>query len=59
VHEAHRDGRWQPDPLILDDQALVARVRGRGLVVITGCGHSGIVNILQNSVGTRFRFGAA
>jgi 7,8-dihydropterin-6-yl-methyl-4-(beta-D-ribofuranosyl)aminobenzene 5'-phosphate synthase len=47
IHEAHRDGRWQPDPLILDDQALVAYVRGRGLVVLTGCGHSGIVNILR------------
>lgn len=46
-HEAHRDARWQPDPLILDDQALVANVRGRGLVVLTGCGHSGVVNILR------------
>ncbi len=47
VHEACRHGHWQPDPLILDDQALVASVRGRGLVVLTGCGHSGIVNILR------------
>jgi 7,8-dihydropterin-6-yl-methyl-4-(beta-D-ribofuranosyl)aminobenzene 5'-phosphate synthase len=47
VHQAHRDGHWQPDPLILDDQALVANVRGQGLVVLTGCGHSGIVNILR------------
>jgi 7,8-dihydropterin-6-yl-methyl-4-(beta-D-ribofuranosyl)aminobenzene 5'-phosphate synthase len=47
IHQAYRNGGWQPDPLILDDQALVARVRGRGLVVITGCGHSGIVNILR------------
>jgi 7,8-dihydropterin-6-yl-methyl-4-(beta-D-ribofuranosyl)aminobenzene 5'-phosphate synthase len=46
-HEAYRQERWQPDPLILDDQALVANVRGRGLVVLTGCGHSGIVNILR------------
>jgi len=46
-HEAHRDGAWQPDPLILDDQALVATVRGHGLVVLTGCGHSGIINILR------------
>jgi 7,8-dihydropterin-6-yl-methyl-4-(beta-D-ribofuranosyl)aminobenzene 5'-phosphate synthase len=46
-HEAHRHGTWQPDPLILDDQALVAAVRGRGLVVLTGCGHSGIINILR------------
>jgi 7,8-dihydropterin-6-yl-methyl-4-(beta-D-ribofuranosyl)aminobenzene 5'-phosphate synthase len=47
VHEAHREGGWEPDPLILDDQALVAAVRGRGLVVLTGCGHSGIINILR------------
>ena len=47
IHQAHRDGQWGPDPLILDDQALVASVRGRGLVVLTGCGHSGIVNILR------------
>ena len=47
VHEAYRDGRWQPDPLILDDQALIANVRGRGLVVLTGCGHSGIVNVVR------------
>ncbi len=46
-HEAHRHGAWHPDPLILDDQALVATVRGRGLVVLTGCGHSGIINILR------------
>jgi 7,8-dihydropterin-6-yl-methyl-4-(beta-D-ribofuranosyl)aminobenzene 5'-phosphate synthase len=30
THQAHRHGRWQPDPPILDDQALVANVRGRG-----------------------------
>ena len=47
-HEAHRGGAWQPDPLILDDQALVATVRGHGLVVLTGCGHSGVINILRH-----------
>ena len=46
-HEAYRDSGWQPDPLILDDQALVAKIRGRGLVVLTGCGHSGVINILR------------
>ena len=38
---------WKPDPLTLDDQALIANVRGKGLVVITGCGHSGIINICK------------
>ena len=47
VHEAERDGHWLPDPLILDDQAMVVNVRDKGLVVLTGCGHAGAVNILR------------
>jgi len=47
VQEAFRDGVWQPDPLIHDDQALVANVRGKGLVVIMGCGHAGVINTLR------------
>ncbi|KKL54224.1 hypothetical protein LCGC14_2267560, partial [marine sediment metagenome] len=27
IHQAFRDGGWQPDPLILDDQAVVLNVR--------------------------------
>jgi 7,8-dihydropterin-6-yl-methyl-4-(beta-D-ribofuranosyl)aminobenzene 5'-phosphate synthase len=40
-------GGWQPDPLVLDDQALIVNVTGRGLVVITGCGHAGVINIAR------------
>lgn len=47
-HEALRGTTWQPDPLILDDQALVLNLRGKGLVVMTGCGHAGVVNILHH-----------
>jgi len=47
VHEAFRDGEWQPDPLLFDDQALVAHVRNKGLVVITGCSHSGVINTVR------------
>jgi 7,8-dihydropterin-6-yl-methyl-4-(beta-D-ribofuranosyl)aminobenzene 5'-phosphate synthase len=46
-HQAFRDGGWQPDPLILDDQALVLCLRDRGLVVLSGCGHAGIVNTVR------------
>jgi 7,8-dihydropterin-6-yl-methyl-4-(beta-D-ribofuranosyl)aminobenzene 5'-phosphate synthase len=48
-HEALRDGGWHADPLILDDQAVVVRVRDRGLVVLTGCGHAGIVNTVRHA----------
>ena len=47
IQQAWRNGEWQPDPLVLDDQAAILNVRGKGLVVITGCGHAGIVNILR------------
>jgi metal-dependent hydrolase (beta-lactamase superfamily II) len=40
---------WEPDPLILDDQALVVNVRGKGLVIVTGCGHAGAVNIVRHA----------
>jgi 7,8-dihydropterin-6-yl-methyl-4-(beta-D-ribofuranosyl)aminobenzene 5'-phosphate synthase len=48
-HEALRGDEWEPDPLILDDQALVVRVRERGLVVVSGCGHAGIVNTVRHA----------
>jgi len=43
AQQAWIGGGWQPDPLVLDDQALI--VAGKGLVVITGCGHAGVINI--------------
>lgn len=39
------EGRLVADQ-ILDDAALVVAVRGRGLVVLSGCCHAGIVNTL-------------
>ncbi len=42
-----RDGGWQPDPLVLDDQALILNLRGRGLIVLSGCGHAGMINIVR------------
>lgn len=44
--EMFKDGRWQDDP-INDDQALVINIKGRGLVVISGCAHAGIINTVE------------
>ncbi len=37
------EGSLVPDP-IADDQALIVRLAGHGLVVVSGCAHSGIIN---------------
>lgn len=47
LQEALRPGGWEPDPLVLDDQALLLDVRDKGLVVLTGCGHAGVVNTVR------------
>lgn len=46
---AEINGQWQPDPWIHDDQAIVINVRGKGLVVLTGCGHAGLINTLRHA----------
>jgi 7,8-dihydropterin-6-yl-methyl-4-(beta-D-ribofuranosyl)aminobenzene 5'-phosphate synthase len=45
--QAWGGGGWEPDPLVLDDQALIVDVKDKGLLVITGCGHAGVVNICR------------
>jgi len=49
AHEAWSGESWAHDPLVIDDQALVVHVRDRGLVVLTGCGHAGAVNIVRHA----------
>ena len=49
IHWARRGGQWQLDPLISDDQCAIVHLRGKGLVIVTGCGHAGIINIVLNA----------
>jgi 7,8-dihydropterin-6-yl-methyl-4-(beta-D-ribofuranosyl)aminobenzene 5'-phosphate synthase len=43
--QMERNGKIEKD-LILDDQALVINLKGKGLVVIAGCSHAGIINTI-------------
>jgi len=43
------DGRMVQDTM-KDDLSLVAQLRDKGLVIVTGCSHAGIVNIVKHSV---------
>ncbi len=36
-----------PDPLVNDDQAVVVNIKQKGLVIVTGCGHAGIINTIN------------
>lgn len=49
IHYAKRHDVWEADPLIHDDQCAIIHVRGKGLVILTGCGHAGIINIIRNA----------
>lgn len=48
-HQRWTGSEWVHDPLVADDQALIVHLRGQGLVVLTGCGHAGAINILRHA----------
>jgi len=35
------------DPLVNDDQAIVVNIRNKGLVILSGCSHAGIINTIN------------
>jgi len=43
------DGQMVQD-MMKDDLSLVAQVQEKGMVIVTGCSHAGIVNIVRHSV---------
>jgi 7,8-dihydropterin-6-yl-methyl-4-(beta-D-ribofuranosyl)aminobenzene 5'-phosphate synthase len=43
-----KDGSMEPEKF-LDDGALVMKVKGKGLVIVTGCAHSGIINTVEHA----------
>jgi 7,8-dihydropterin-6-yl-methyl-4-(beta-D-ribofuranosyl)aminobenzene 5'-phosphate synthase len=49
LQQARADGGWEADPWVWDDQAVVVHVKERGLVVLTGCSHAGVINVLRHA----------
>jgi len=46
VYYVEESGNFVPD-LFQDDQAIIFCLKGKGLIVITGCAHSGIINTIR------------
>ena len=38
------------DDLVLDDISVIANVKDKGLVIVTGCSHAGIINIANQAI---------
>ena len=41
---------WAPDETIADERFVMCNVKGKGLVVFTGCSHAGVVNVCKHAV---------
>lgn len=50
LQQVRTENGWKPDTWIWDDQALVMNVRDKGLVVLSSCSHSGVINVLHHAV---------
>ena len=46
--EAKIDGNWAVDPFH-DDQGVGVKIKDKGLVVIGGCSHAGIINTVKQA----------
>ena len=44
-----RGQSWEPDYMVWDDQCLIANLAGKGLVVMSGCSHAGVINVLRGA----------
>ena len=40
------NGQWQPDQWVWDDRALIVNAKQKGLVMVSGCAHAGIINTI-------------
>jgi 7,8-dihydropterin-6-yl-methyl-4-(beta-D-ribofuranosyl)aminobenzene 5'-phosphate synthase len=43
------DGKWEPDPLIMDERFVSVNVKGKGQFVFSACSHAGLINVLTHA----------
>lgn len=43
-------GKWIDDRLILDERMVMCKVKGKGIIMFTGCSHAGVVNASRHAV---------
>jgi 7,8-dihydropterin-6-yl-methyl-4-(beta-D-ribofuranosyl)aminobenzene 5'-phosphate synthase len=46
-HKAFVSSSWKSDPFIMDERAIAINIKGKGLVVLSGCAHAGIINTIS------------
>ncbi|OJJ48590.1 hypothetical protein ASPZODRAFT_150786 [Penicilliopsis zonata CBS 506.65] len=44
-------GKWEEDTLIMEERYVMCNLKGKGLLVFTGCGHAGVINTCRDAVG--------
>ncbi|GIK01215.1 hypothetical protein Aspvir_005247 [Aspergillus viridinutans] len=47
---SHEDNDWFSDELIADERFLMCNLKGKGIIMFTGCSHAGVVNAAKHAV---------
>lgn len=43
----YSDGKWVKSPEVIDERCLIFNLKNQGLCIITGCGHTGVINAIE------------
>ncbi|KAJ0117515.1 metallo-beta-lactamase superfamily protein [Diaporthe amygdali] len=43
-------GKWSSDESISDERLVMCNLKGKGLVVFTGCSHAGVINVSKHAI---------
>ena len=45
-----KDANWQCAPDVIDERCLIFQIKNKGSCIITGCGHTGIINATKHAI---------